>query len=87
VTAFPVDRKRRWNTTPRWRRCLFLKLTYSDFQIADLVELNGRKMWIGHRLRIPGYSVTGPQMVFGVSAFPNSDDKFSGLTSDTAAYP
>src|SRR5215469_1076275 len=23
VTAFAVDRKRRWNTTPRWRRCLF----------------------------------------------------------------
>ncbi len=35
----------------------------------------------------PGYSVTGPEMVFGVSAFPNSDEKFSGLSSDTAAYP
>ena len=40
VTAFAVDRKRRWNTTPR-RRCLFHNLTYSVCQIADLVELNG----------------------------------------------
>ena len=36
VTAFAVDRKRRWNTTPRWRRCLFRDLTCSIFQIADL---------------------------------------------------
>src|SRR6267378_2975992 len=31
-------RKRRWNTTPRWRRCLFRNLTYSIFQIADLAR-------------------------------------------------
>src|SRR5260370_17824292 len=40
VTAFAVDRKRRSNTTPRWWRCLFRNLPYSNFQIADLVELN-----------------------------------------------
>src|SRR5271169_6688565 len=49
VTAFAVDRKRRWNTTPRWRRCLFHNLTYSIFQIADLVELNGLQTRIGNR--------------------------------------
>jgi len=85
VTAFPVDWKRRWNTAPRRRLRLFLNLTYSDFQIADLIKFNGLETRIGHRQRIPGYSVTGPEMVFGVSAFPNSDEKFSGLTSDTAA--
>ena len=49
VTTFAVDRKRRWNTTPRWRRCLFRNLTYSIFQIADLVELNGLQTRIGNR--------------------------------------
>jgi hypothetical protein len=37
VTTFAVDRKGRWNNTPR-RRCLFHNLTCSIFQIADLVE-------------------------------------------------
>jgi hypothetical protein len=86
VTAFAVDRKRRWNTTPRWRRCLFLNLTYSDFQIADLVELNGLKTWIGDRQRFAGDGVTRPELVFGVSAFPHADEKFSGLPSNVAAH-
>src|SRR6516225_12216869 len=49
VTALAVDRKRRWNTTPRWRRCLFHNLTYNIFQIADLEELNGLQTRIGYR--------------------------------------
>ena len=86
MTAFAAERKRRWNTTPGRRLCLFLNLTCSDFQIADLIKFNGLKTRIGHWHRITGYGVTGLEMVFGVSTFPHADEKFSGLTSDTAAY-
>src|SRR6516162_1494143 len=58
VTAFAVDRKRRWNTTPRWRRCLFRNVTYSIFQIADLVELNGLQTRIGNRQCFAGDGIT-----------------------------
>jgi hypothetical protein len=47
VTTFAVDRKGRWNTTPRWRRGLFPNLTHSDLQIAGLVEFNGLKTRVG----------------------------------------
>jgi hypothetical protein len=87
MTAVPVDRKRRWNTAPRGRLCVSLNFLSSDFQIADLIILNGFKTWIGNRQRIPGYGVTGLEMVLSVGAFPYADKKFSGLTSDTAAYP
>ena len=87
MTAVPIDRKRRWNTAPRGRLCLSLNFLSSDFQIADLIKLNSLKTRIGNRQRIRGYRVTGPEMVLSVSAFPYADEKFSGLTSDTAAYP
>jgi hypothetical protein len=58
VTAFAVDRRRRCNTTPRWW-CLFRNLPYSNFQIADLVELNDLETRIGNRRRYhpPGTGV------------------------------
>jgi len=65
MTAFAVDRERRWNAEPRRRLCLFLNLTRSGFQIADLIKLNGLKTRIGNRQRI-----AGSEIVFGVSAFP-----------------
>src|SRR6516162_4961176 len=34
VTALAVDRKRRWNTTPRWRRCLFHNLSLANCYFA-----------------------------------------------------
>lgn len=86
MTALPVDRKWRWNPAPRGRLCLSLNFLSSDFQIADLIKFNGLKTRIGNRQRIPGYRVTGPEMVLGVSAFPYANEKFSGLTSDIAAY-
>lgn len=86
MAAFAIDRKRRWNTAPWGRLCLFLNITCSDFQIADLIKLNGLKTRIGNRQCTTGYSVADPEMVFGVSAFSHADEKFSGLTSDTAAY-
>src|SRR5260370_6292169 len=67
VTTFAVDRKRRWNTTPRWRRCLFRNLTYSMFQIADLVELNGLPTRISHRKCLPGAGTTHLELVVDVS--------------------
>lgn len=87
MTALPIDRKWRWNTTPRGRLRLSLNFLSSDFQIADLIKFNGLKTRIGNRQRIPGYRITGPEMVLGVSAFTYADEKFSGLTSDIAAYP
>src|SRR5260370_26056496 len=54
VTAFAVDRKRRGNTTPRWRRGLFHNLTDSIFQIADLVGLNGLQTRIRNRRVVTG---------------------------------
>src|SRR5882762_9419543 len=87
VTAFAVDRKRRWNTTPRWRRCLFRNLTYSIFQIADLVELNGLQTRIGNRKCFAGDGITHLELVFGVRAFPHANEKFSDLTPNVAAHP
>jgi hypothetical protein len=55
--------------------------------MADLIKLNGLKTRISNRQCITGYSVTGPEMVLGVSAFAHTDEKFSGLTSDNSAYP
>jgi hypothetical protein len=86
MTAFPVDRKRRWNTAPRGRRCLFLSLTYPDLQIADLIEFNRLKPRISNWQRITGHGVPGPEMVFGVSALPHAEEKFSSLSSDAAAH-
>jgi hypothetical protein len=87
MTALPVDWRRRWNAAPwRWL-CLFLNLTYGDFQIADPIKFNGLETRIASRQRIPGCRVTGPEMVFGVSAFPHAEEKISGLTSDPATNP
>ena len=87
MTAFPVDRKRRWNTAPRRRRCLFLSLRYSDSQIADSIEFNRLKSLIGNWQRITGRCVSGSEMVFRVSALPHPDEEFSGFRSHCAAYP
>jgi len=86
VTAFAVDRKRRWNTTPRWR-CLFHNLTHSIFQIADLVEPNGLQTRIGNRQCFAGDGITPLELVLGTPAFPHADEKFSGLTPNVAAHP
>src|SRR5574337_511700 len=87
VTALPVDRKRRWYTPPRWRWCFFGNPTYSNLDMADLVELNSLNTRIGNRQRLAGDGVSRPELVFGVGAFSHTDEKFAGLTSDTAAYP
>ena len=87
MTTFGVDRKRRWNTTPRWRRCLFPNLTHSDLQIAGLVEFNGLKTRVGNRQRFTGDDVTRPELAFGVSTFPHANEKFSGLAPNVAAHP
>jgi hypothetical protein len=87
VTAFAVDRKRRWNTTPRWRRCLFRNLTYSTFEIADLVEHNGLQTRIGNRQCFTGDGITHMELVFGVRAFAHAKEKFSGLTPNVATHP
>ena len=86
MTAFPVDRKRRWNTAPGRRQCRFISLTYADFQIADFIEFNRLEPRINHWQRITGYGVSGPELVFGVSALPDAEEKFSGRSSDAAAY-
>ena len=41
----------------------------------------------GNRQGFAGYRVTGPELVFGVGAFPHTDEKFSGLTPNVAAHP
>ena len=87
MTAFAVDRKRRCNTTPRWWRCLFRNLPYSNFQIADLVELNDLETRIGNRQCFAGDGITPLELVFGTPAFPHADEKFSGLTPNVAAHP
>src|SRR6516162_3788580 len=71
VTAFAVDRRRRW---------LFHNLTYSIFQIADLVERNGLQTRIGNRQCFAGDGITHLELVFGVRAFPHANEKFSDLT-------
>ena len=87
MTSFAVDRKRGWNTVPWGRLRFFLNIPRTDFQIANLIKLNGLKARIGNRQRITGYRVPDLEMVFGVSAFAHTDEKLSGFTSDTAAYP
>ena len=86
MTTFPVNRKRRRNTAPgRWQD-LFLSLTFPDFQIADLIEFNRLEPRIDNWQRITGYAVSGPELVFDVSALPDAEAKFSGLSSDAAAH-
>jgi hypothetical protein len=86
MTAFPVDRKRRWDTAPgRWQ-CLFLSLTSPDFQIADFIEFDRLEPRINHWQRITGYGVSGAELVSGVRALPDADEKFPNLSSDVAAY-
>ena len=70
MTAFPIDRKRRWNAAPRGRRRRIINGTESDFQIADLIELNRLKPRISNRQRITGHGVPRLEIVFGVSALP-----------------
>jgi hypothetical protein len=87
VTSFVVDRKRRWNTRPGGRRCLFPTLTYNNLHIADLVELNGLDTRIGNRQCFAGDNVTRFELLFGMSAFSYTDEKFSGLTPHVAPHP
>jgi hypothetical protein len=87
MTAFAVDRKRRWDTAPRGRLRLVLDFVYGDFQIAHLVKFNGLQTRVCNRQCISGYQITGSEIVFGVSAFPYANEKLSGLTCDPAAYP
>ncbi len=72
MAAFAVDCKRRWSAEPRRRLFLFLNLTCTDFQIADLIKFNGLETRIGNGQRITACGVTGPELVFGVSAFANT---------------
>jgi hypothetical protein len=74
-------------TTPRWWRCLFRNLPYSNFQIADLVELNDLETRIGNRQCFAGGGSTHQELVFGLRAFPHANEKFSGLTAHVAAHP
>ena len=86
MTALAVDRKRRLNTAPRRWRCFVLILSWSDLQVADLVELNRLEVRIRNRLRIARYRVPGPKVVFRVCALPYTDEKFSGFAADPATY-
>lgn len=89
MAALPVHQKRRCNTLPRGRlrlSCSFLSSAFSDFQVANLIKFNRLKTRLSNRQRIPGYRITDPELVFGVSTFPYAEQKFSGLISDIAAY-
>jgi hypothetical protein len=86
MTAFAVNRERRWNLAPGRRLCLFLNLPHTDFWIAELVEFDGLKERDGNGQLITGYLVTGPEIVRGVSAFSHAGEKFSGFTSDTTVH-
>jgi hypothetical protein len=85
MTAFPVNRKRRWNPVPGRRQGRFLSLTSPDFQLADFIEFNRLEPQINHWQRITGYGVSGSELVFGVSALPDAEEKFAGLRADVAA--
>ena len=76
MTAFPVNRKRRWNTAPGKRQCPFLSLICPDFQIADSIEFDRLEPRINHWQRITGYGVSGSELVFGVTASPDAEEKF-----------
>jgi hypothetical protein len=58
----------------------------TKLQIADLIKFNRLQTRIGNRQRISAYRITDSELVLGVSAFPYANEKFSDLTSDTAAY-
>src|SRR6516225_1983562 len=75
VTAFAVDRKRRWNTTPRWRWCLFHNLTYKRSPDADRQPAVLRR----RRYHPPGTGVWRARL-------PHANEKFSDLTANVAAH-
>jgi hypothetical protein len=72
---------------PRWRRWHFRNHTYSNFQIADLVELNGLETQIDNRQCFAGDGIAHLELVPGASAFPHANEKFLGLTPNVAAHP
>jgi hypothetical protein len=65
---------------------LFLNLASPDLQLADPIKSDRLEPRINHWQRITGYSVSGSELVFGVSALPDAEEKFSGLSSDAASY-
>ena len=67
--------------------CPFPDITCRDFQIANLIKLNGLKTRVGNWQRFAGHGVTDLEMVFGVSTFSNANEKFSGFVADTTAHP
>jgi hypothetical protein len=81
MPSFTVDRNSGWNAAPWGRLCLCPNIMCRNFQI----KFNGLETRIGHWQSVTGYRVTGPEMVFGVSAFTYPDEKFLGLSSDVAA--
>jgi len=86
MTAFPVNRKRWWNTEPRGRQRFFFSLTSPDFQITDLIKFDRLEPRINHWQRITGYGISSAELVSGVRALPDADEKFPGLSSDVPAY-
>ena len=87
MTTLTVDRKKRWDITPRrWLR-LYLNLALGDFQIAHLIELNSLHSWIGNGQRTARHDVPRAELVFDVSAFAHTYQKLSDFLSDPATHP
>src|SRR5260370_19142136 len=63
------------------------RIPYSNFQIADLVELNDLETRIGNRQCFAGDASTHLELVFGLRAFPHANEKFSGLTPPCCRAP
>src|SRR5437879_12108899 len=69
MTSFAVDRKRGWNTVPWGRLRFFLNIPRTDFQIANLIKLNGLKPRIDNQQRINGYRGPDRDLASGARAF------------------
>jgi hypothetical protein len=84
MAALTVNGKRRWNTEPRGWLHLCSTRTFSYFQIADLIKLNGFQTRIGNRQRITGYCITCLELMLGLSPRSDTDQKLSNFSSNIA---
>ena len=84
MTAFPINREALRNAAPWGRLHLCSLRTFSYFQIAHLIKLDGFQARIGNRQRITGYGITCLELMLGLSARSDTYQKLSDFSSDIA---
>jgi hypothetical protein len=85
MTAFTINRKSLRNAEPwGWWLHLCSTRTFSYFQIANLIKLNGFQTRIGNGQRTTGYGITNLELMLGLSTRSDTDQELSDFSSNVA---